>query len=69
MKEQLNNNIRTAGQPTLENMKLFQEINLSSCKKNVNLFVFYFYLVMKGTNVAGLNLRLSRVPKDEAPVF
>lgn len=32
-------------------MKLFQEINLSSCRENVNLFVFYLYGVIRKLHV------------------
>ena len=50
-KEQLSNSHRDTALPILKNMKLFQEINLSSCRKNVNLFVFYFCVVIRIAHV------------------
>jgi hypothetical protein len=51
IKEQLNNSNRATAQHILKNMKLFQEINLSSCRENVNLFVFYLYGVIRKLHV------------------
>lgn len=42
---------RATAQHILKNMKLFQEINLSSCRENVNLFVFYLYGVIRKLHV------------------